>query len=86
MNILFFRFLYLNKWGKIFIFNNFGLIQNIWFKENALIIRLINKNIIDKINAWVKINEFYNIDIIEKERNDIKSDINLSKVKFKKNI
>ena len=86
MNILFFRFLYLNKCGKIFIFNNFGLIQNIWFKENALIIRLINKNIIDKINAWVKINEFYNIDIIEKERNDMKSDINLSKVKFKKNI
>ena len=71
---------------KIFIFNNFGLFKNIWFKENALIIRLINKNIIDKINAWVKINEFYNIDIIEKERNDIKSDINLSKVKFKKNI
>jgi hypothetical protein len=86
LNILFFRFLYLNKWGKIFIFNNFGLIKNIWFKENALIIIIINKNIIDKINAWDKINEFYNIDIIEKERNDIKSDINLSKVKFKKNI
>ena len=66
---------------KFFIYKNFGLNH---LKNDILIIILIINTIINNFNDIIKIIFCDNADLITKERKNLKTVINLNKIKFMK--